>query len=198
MNDSPLRPLTAALAAADEQAFASLLDRHYGPMLRFARAGAPDEASAISGVHRAWETALDEDESPDAFPSLAAWLFSLVQFELEADPVAADWDAATDIDPGVLEQEGHPWAGHWRDEAMPAPWSQNGTTRSEAIEQGLRELPSALAQLLVLHDVERLTSLEIAAALGLERESQLALLHAARTMLRRAVDKRIALSAKSL
>ena len=191
MNGSARQPLDAAIAAGDDQEFASLLERHYGPMLRLAKAIVADERAAVAGVRRAWEVALRDQEPADGFPSLKAWLFSLVQAELEDDPLTRDWDDVEDIDPSPFEREDDRWAGHWRDQSIPLPWTRESIAADgNGLAQLLCELPSMHAVMLVLHDVEQLSDLEITALLGLMPDSQLALLHSARTMLRSAIDRR--------
>ncbi len=193
MEASLRHQIDAALAAQDEQAFSSLLDRYYGPMLRLAKAIVSDDASATAGVRRAWQVALRSDAPADQFSSLAAWLFSLVKMELEGDATARDWEPGGDTDPGLFEPEDDRWAGHWRDE--PVPWPESApAARAAAMQEHLRELPSLHAALLVLHDAEGMDGLAITAVLDLPHETQLAVLHSARTMLRRAIDRRISSS----
>jgi hypothetical protein len=191
MEISAHEPLAGALLAHDEQLFASLLDRYYGPMLRFTRALVVDEEAATAAVHRAWETALCNGGAPGALPSLAARLFSLAYAEVGIDRSLDESGSATCVDRGCFELHDDRWAGHWRDEQMPEPWATaSADERDRAVRQGLHALPSLLAALLILHDVEMLSGLEITAVLGLTHERQLALLHRARTMLRGAVDQR--------
>jgi RNA polymerase sigma-70 factor (ECF subfamily) len=188
--------IAAAIDAHDERAFASLLDQHYGRMLRLARALAADHATAVAAVGRAWEAALRGDGNADEFPSLTSWLLALALAELPEERSLADQlrdceDVGTDLDGDSFEGEGR-WSGHWRDDAMPAPWDEGGAPDSgRELLSCVRELPPPLAALLVLADVERLDSLEIAAVLSVTRQRQLALLHRARTTLRRIVDRRV-------
>jgi DNA-directed RNA polymerase specialized sigma24 family protein len=184
--------IAEALARRDERAFVSVLETHHGRMLRFARVVEQDEGVARQVVKRAWLAALRDGAPPDAFPSLAAWLFSLVHEELRVPRLAPSPATGTDVDRASFEAESDRWAGHWRDDEVPRAWDDGIQARRHALEQGLRALPPLLAALLVLHDVERLDGLEITAVLGMTRDMQVALLHHARTMLRRALDERLA------
>jgi DNA-directed RNA polymerase specialized sigma24 family protein len=190
------RAIAAALEARDERAFAVALDGHYGRMLRLAHTLAADRDAARSAVRRAWLRVLRDRAAPDQMPSLAAWLFWLTISELSAEPATDSVPASTAPDESAaFEPEGSRWEGWWLDDAAPAPWpdgADQATERRAAIEEELRSLSPLSAALLVLHDAEALSGVEIAAVLGMPRETQIALLHDARTTLRRAVDSRLA------
>jgi DNA-directed RNA polymerase specialized sigma24 family protein len=189
VHGSARHPIAAALAARDEVAFVSLLAEHYGPMLRLAKAISSDDQAAVAGVRRAWESALRTDDPANGFPSLASWLFALVQLEVERDRSADDGDPAPDLDADSFKPEEDRWAGHWSSD--PVAWGEHAPALAGVIQEHLRELPSLHAAMVVLHDAERLSSLEITAALGLTSDSQLAVLHSARMMLRNALDRHV-------
>lgn len=193
------QPLAAALGACDEHAFSSLLDRYYGPMLRFANAVVADPEVAKAGVFRAWERALGEEAQAREFPSFAAWLFAHVLAALDVDRLElSPPDHLSAIDPDCFEARDDRWAGHWRDDAMPSPWAPDGVeARVRAVRAGLCALPAPLAALVALNDVERFSALEITAVLGFTSDTQPALLNRARAMLRHAVDQQLVSSAAS-
>ncbi|HEX8742233.1 MAG TPA: hypothetical protein VF712_03780 [Thermoleophilaceae bacterium] len=192
-DDAARASIATALDACDEEAFAALVERYHGRLLRLARAVQADDAAARGAVRAAWLEALRERVPPDPFPSLTAWLFYLTFRELRLVAAAPTPDGGPGVDRAAFEPEDDRWEGWWLDDAMPEPWSEErdaASLRRAALKESLRGLHPHAAALLVLNDAEGLDARELTAALGLPRETQIALLHDARTKLREALDER--------
>jgi DNA-directed RNA polymerase specialized sigma24 family protein len=143
-------------------------------MHRLARLlGDPARASAI--VRAAWTDALEGGEPPGEL-STCAWLLGLVLARLESSDAADDSPPSDD----EFEPAADRWAGHWKDD-RPAPI----TLDADRLEAALARLPSHVAAVVVLRDVDSLAADEVEALLGWQADEQRALLHDGRNRIRR-------------
>ncbi|RLB53323.1 MAG: RNA polymerase sigma factor, partial [Deltaproteobacteria bacterium] len=70
--------LIQKLRQGDEQAFAALVARHHGPLLRLAQAYVPDRATAEGVVQDAWVGVLKGLNRFEGRSSLKTWIFRIV------------------------------------------------------------------------------------------------------------------------
>src|SRR4029453_17707053 len=68
----------AALRAGDERAFAPLVERHHGAMVRLASMYVPSRAVAEEVVQEAWLAVLDGLDRFEGRSSLKTWMFRIV------------------------------------------------------------------------------------------------------------------------
>ena len=191
--------LVDALRAGDEDAFATLIDRYYGTMLRVARMYVATKEAAEDVVA---ETFLGVIQGIDRFEgrsSLRTWLFrilvnraktrgareartrpfSSLAAELESDEPA--------VDPDRFRADGR-WStppGAYRlpeDEVLAAEAGQQLMAAIDA-------LPPAQRTVIVLRDVEGFSGAEVSSLLEITEANQRVLLHRARSKVRAALER---------
>jgi len=206
--DSEELRLLARLRNGDEAAFASLVDRHHNALLRLAMAHVSDRSIAEEVVQETWIGVMEGLDRFEGRSSLKTWIFRILTNKAKTrgvresrhvsfSPLAAD-DGSDEpaVDPSQFQTTGH-WAGYWS--SYPQPWDDNtpeklllskeGTT---FLEQAIEALPPKLRQIIVMRDVEGLTSEEACNVLGISETNQRVLLHRARSRVRKALEKYIA------
>jgi RNA polymerase sigma-70 factor, ECF subfamily len=189
----------------DERAFAELLARHGGAMLRFARSYTRDAALAEDAVQDAWLGFLRGIDRFEGRSSLRTWLFRilinrlrtrlgrdsrLVPFSTLGEDAGAD-EAAVPADRFL--DESHPrWPGHWR--TPPASWGESPEERLLArearavIDQAVAALPPAQREVITLRDIEGWAAQDVCNVLDISEPNQRVLLHRARSRVRRALE----------
>jgi RNA polymerase sigma-70 factor (ECF subfamily) len=197
--------LVARLRRGDEAAFAELVERLYGPMLRLAMAHVGSRAVAEEVVQDAWLGVLGQLARFEGRSSLRTWILRIVanqartraMRERRALPFSSleepDEPGAPAVAPERFLPDGHRWAGHWA--SPPRSWRDlpedrllARETRAE-VEQAVAALPPAQRAVIVLRDVEGLTAAETCRLLGLTEGNQRVLLHRARSKVRRALER---------
>jgi RNA polymerase sigma-70 factor (ECF subfamily) len=193
--------LIERLRAGDEEAFRSLVRRHGGALLRFARGFLRDEAAAEEVVQDAWMALLDGLDAFEGRSSLKTWLFRVVANKARTRAVrggrqvpfsSLEPEAGDEVDPARFDE-----AGHWR-EAV-APWATLdperlalGAETGRALAAAIEALPASQRAVLVLRDVEGLETAEVCQLLGLTEANARVLLHRARTRVRAALEPHLA------
>ena len=198
--------LLERLRQGDEAAFASLVDRHHGSLLRLAMAYVSDHSIAEEVVQETWIGVLEGLDRFEGRSSLKTWIFRILTNKAKTrgvresrhvsfSPLAASEENPEEpaVDPTRFQTTGH-WAGYWV--SYPQPWdentpeklllSQEGTT---FLEQAIEALPGKLRQIIVMRDVEGLSSDEACNILGISETNQRVLLHRARSRVRKALEK---------
>ena len=198
--------LLERLRQGDEAAFASLVDRHHGALLRLAMAYVSDRSIAEEVVQETWMGVLEGVDRFEGRSSLKTWIFRILTNKAKTrgvresrhvsfSPLAASEENPEEpaVDPTRFQTTGH-WAGYWV--SYPQPWdentpeklllSQEGTT---FLEQAIEALPGKLRQIIVMRDVEGLSSDEACNILGISETNQRVLLHRARSRVRKTLEK---------
>lgn len=181
--------LVAALQAGDERAFAEVVSAHHAALLRVASAFVPTKAMAEDVVQDTWLAVVRGIARFEGRSSLRTWLVSIVvnraksagQREHRTIPIDALAEAA-DI--------GGPFAadGHWLN--PPESWTEAVEDRfdaqraTELLSGFLADLPDGQRQVLVLRDVDGLSSREVCDLLAISEANQRVLLHRARIQMR--------------
>jgi DNA-directed RNA polymerase specialized sigma24 family protein len=169
--------MQGVLRGADEVAIGRVVDEHYGAMHRLARLVGRDPDNAREAVRAAWGSALERPEGQPPGTTLRGWLLGLVVEAIAPpDPPAEGVSAAS---PDDLEDPDGRWAGWWKDDQAKTP-----SPESKQLDATLAAMPPALAALLILRDVERLSPDEVETVLGYAPDRQLLFLQDARTALR--------------
>ncbi|MCC6215997.1 MAG: sigma-70 family RNA polymerase sigma factor [Polyangiaceae bacterium] len=196
--------LLRRLRARDEAAFAQVIDRHHGSLLRFALGFVRSRAVAEEVVQETWLAVLDGLGSFEGRSSFKTWLFRIlanraktrgareqrsVPFSAFADPAEPDAPA---VDPSRFRPDGG-WA------APPERWDADTPERRLQTREALRCLEEALESLapaqrtvLTLRDIEGLDSAEVCNILEITETNQRVLLHRARSRLRAALEAHLA------
>ncbi|HZC80745.1 MAG TPA: sigma-70 family RNA polymerase sigma factor, partial [Nitrospiraceae bacterium] len=188
--------LVTKLRSGDEAAFASLVDRHHNALLRLAMAHVSDRSIAEEVVQETWIGVLEGLDRFEGRSSLKTWIFRILTNKAKTrgvresrhvsfSPLAAD-DGSDEpaVDLSKFQTTGH-WAGYWA--SYPRSWDENtpeklllskeGTT---FLEQAIEALPPKLRQIIVMRDVEGLSSEEACNILGISETNQRVLLHRGR------------------
>jgi RNA polymerase sigma-70 factor, ECF subfamily len=180
--------LLRQLRAGDEQAFAALVERYHEPMLRLAASFVPNRAVAEEVVQDTWLAALRGLAAFEGRSSLKTWLFRILvnrarttgTKEQRSVPVA---DPEPAVDPARFGGD-----GGWAD--PPEHWIEAAESRMEAgkladrVRAWIDDLPARQREVVLLRDVEGMTSEEVCAVLALTDGNQRVLLHRGRSRLR--------------
>jgi RNA polymerase sigma-70 factor (ECF subfamily) len=180
----PDADLLSRLRSGDEHAFASLVERYHAPMLRLAVSFVPSHAIAEEVVQDTWLAALRGLGEFEGRSSLKTWLFRILvnrarttgARENRSVPVAA-------VDPARFDA-----SGGWAD--PPEQWVEAAEDRAEAgkladrVRARVDELPGRQREVVVLRDVEGMSSQEVCAVLDITDANQRVLLHRGRSRLR--------------
>lgn len=190
-------PLLERARRGDRDAFAALVGRHAGPLLRVARSLVRDQAVAEEVVQATWLALVTGLAGFEGRSSLRTWLFQVAVNkartryvrEGRSVPFSALGEAEASVEPERFDERGG-WVeppGGWSDED-PERLALRAETRA-AIEAAIAGLPEAQRAVLVLRDVEGLETEEICNLLGLTVTNQRVLLHRARTRVRAALER---------
>jgi RNA polymerase sigma-70 factor (ECF subfamily) len=195
----------AALRVGDERAFAALVERHHGAMVRLASVYVPSRAVAEEVAQEAWLAILAGLDRFEGRSSLKTWMFRILTHkaltrgtrEHRTVPFSALFDAATDEGEPAVDPErffsAHPGQpGHWSDpprrwEGAPEERLLSRETLSH-VGAAIEALPPSQREVIVLRDVEGWTSREVCNVLDITETNQRVLLHRARSKVRRALE----------
>lgn len=189
--------LLARLRAGDEEAFAELVRRYRPAMLRVARAYVSSDAVAEEVVQEAWVGALRGLDRFEARSSVKTWLFRILvnramtrgQREARAVPFSSLGDPAEDEGPTVSAERfarDGAWATPPRPFQLPAERAELLELRGQ-LRDALAALPARQRIVVTLHDVEGLSTEEVAEALDLTTNNVRVLLHRGRARLQAAL-----------
>ncbi|HVP67964.1 MAG TPA: sigma-70 family RNA polymerase sigma factor [Anaeromyxobacteraceae bacterium] len=193
----------ARLRARDRAAFAALVSRHSGPLLRLATTFVRDRAVAEEVVQETWLGALTGLSSFEGRSSVRTWLFQILVNKARTRSVregrTVPFSALAqreESEGGTREAGRFDGAGAWLE--PPAGWTEEdperlaiGAETQAAIEAAIRDLPEGQRAVITLRDVEGLEADEICNVLGITVTNQRVLLHRARAKVRQALEDRL-------
>ena len=191
----PDEELLRRLRAGDERAFVTLVERHNGAMLRLALSFVPSRAVAEEVVQDTWLAALRGLTAFEGRSSLKTWLFSILVNrarttgvrEARSVPVA---DAGPVVDASRFGPDGA-WA------EPPELWIEEAENRIDAVKLAdllrvlLDTLPARQREVVLLRDVEELSSADVCDVLAISEANQRVLLHRGRAKLRQALESEL-------
>jgi len=190
------------LRAGDRAAFAALVQRHGGAMVRFARFLTKSSSMAEDLVQETWVAALEGLEGFEGRSSLRTWLFRILankartriardRRSLPFSSLAQRDEEEPAIDPDRFDQ-----TGSWKD--PPGIWSEDNPERlaqgletRAAIEAAIAGLPEAQRAVITLRDIDGLDADEICNLLAITVTNQRVLLHRARARVRQALERHL-------
>jgi RNA polymerase sigma-70 factor (ECF subfamily) len=195
--------LLVRLRAGDRAAFAAMVQRHSGSLLRVARSLVRDQASAEELVQETWLSVLTGLAAFEGRSSLRTWLFQIcvnkarTRFVRDGRTVPfSSLGGPGDGDGSPLDRDRFDAEGAWRD--PPSTWNEEnperlamGAQTRAAIEACIAELPETQRAVLTLRDVEGLEADEICNLLSITLTNQRVLLHRARARVREALEARL-------
>jgi RNA polymerase sigma-70 factor (ECF subfamily) len=194
-----------ALRQGDEQVFSELVALWSGTMLRIALAHVPQRAVAEEIVQEAWLTMLRTLDRFERRSALRTWVIGIVvniarsRARIERRSVPLQDDAGHySVEPSRFLPADHPrWPDHWAVE--PTEWRtpEDNLLAEETrkiINEAVAALPPAQREVLVLRDLEELAAAEVCNALSLTDTNQRVLLHRARSRVRAALERYLAVA----
>jgi RNA polymerase sigma-70 factor, ECF subfamily len=187
--------LLRRLRAGDEEAFVTLVERYHSSMLRIAMSYVSSQAVAEEVVQDTWLAVLRGLGRFEERSSLRTWVFTILVNrarttgvrEARSVPVA---DAGPVVDASRFGPNGG-WA------VPPEPWAEEAENRIDAVKLsalvrgGLDGLPGRQREVVVLRDVEGLSSAEVCEALAISEVNQRVLLHRGRSKLRQVLESEL-------
>ena len=198
--------LVAELRAGDEAAFATLVERYHSGMIRVARVYLRDTSQAEEVAQEAWLSVLHGLGGFEGRSSLKTWIVSIV---LNAARTRARQEqrsrsfAVTRVE--VFEPAVEPerfrgpednYYGGWK--AFPPSWGDQPEQRVLSVEVqrmiglAIEQLPPAQREVVVLRDVQGLSSAEVCQVLQVSEVNQRVLLHRGRSKVRRGLAQYLA------
>jgi RNA polymerase sigma-70 factor, ECF subfamily len=204
------RELLDALRRRDETAFAELVRRYAGSMLRLARMYARSAAVAEEIVQEAWLGVLQGIERFEGRSSFKTWLFRILVNrartragrEARTIPFSAVGIGHLD-DPGEaavprerFRPANDPVAPfHWG--APPRSWGESPEARLlsqetlEVVTRAIALLPPGQREVITLRDVDGWTAEEVCNVLDISDTNQRVLLHRGRSKVRAALERHL-------
>jgi RNA polymerase sigma-70 factor (ECF subfamily) len=195
--------LVAALRSGDEAAFSAIVDRYHARMVRLALTFVNDQGIAEEIVQEAWLGVLRGINRFEGRSSLQTWIFTILsncartraQRERRtiafSDYFGDDEEGEPTVDPNRFHATG-PDKRHWR--SLPAAWHHLPEERFLAKEtlaiaqQAIGQLPANQQSVILLRDVEGVSSEETCNILNISESNQRVLLHRARAKVQKALD----------
>jgi len=188
----PDAELLRRLRAGDEQSFVALVERYNGSMLRLAASFVPSRAVAEEVVQDTWLAVLRGLPAFEGRASLRTWMFTILvnrarttgTREQRTIPVA---DAGPVVDASRFGPDGA-WS------APPEHWIEEAEDRIEAEKLGgvlrvaIDGLPGRQRDVVLLRDVEGMSSAEVCDVLSISEANQRVLLHRGRGKLRQVLE----------
>ena len=187
--------LVSRLRDGDEQAFTALVERYHSSMLALALSFVPSRAVAEEVVQDTWVAVLRGLGRFEERSSLRTWLFTILVNrarstgvrEARSVPVA---DAGPAVDASRFGPSGA-WVQppeHWIEEAD----SRLDAAKLTALLRGcLDGLPGRQREVVLLRDVEGLSSAEVCQVLTISEANQRVLLHRGRSKLRQLLESEL-------
>jgi RNA polymerase sigma-70 factor (ECF subfamily) len=184
--------LVARLRTGEEQAFVVLVARHHASMLQLARSFVSSPAVAEEVVQDTWIAVLRGIDGFAGRSSFRTWLLRILVNRARSTGVrehrtVAVGDAGPAVDGARFNAE-----GAWM--SPPTHWIEDSDDRmlaeglSEQIRNTLRELPPRQREVVMLRDVDGLTSREVCDVLEITDSNQRVLLHRGRSHLRQVLE----------
>jgi len=183
--------LLSRLRSGDETAFATLVDRYHAAMIRLALAYVPSRAVAEEVVQDTWLGVVRGIDRFEGRSSLKTWLFRiLVNRARSAGPRERrhlPLGHGETVDPDRFNADGT-WS------SPPAHWSDDVDSRLDAaaiagrLREAIDALPGGQREVVLLRDVEGVSSAAACSILGLSEGNQRVLLHRGRARVRQVLD----------
>ena len=184
--------LVARLRAGDEQAFVLLAERHHGAMLRLARTYVSSTAVAEEVVQDTWLGVLRGLDGFAGRSSFQTWLLTILVNRARSTSVREHRSVAVGDAGPAVDQSRFDASGAWM--SPPQHWIEDSEDRmlaqglAQRIQTALDELPPRQREVVMLRDVDGLSSREVCEVLEISEANQRVLLHRGRSYLRQALE----------
>ncbi len=193
--------LVRRLLAGDEAAFASLVNRYHGRLLRLAMNFVSDRSAAEEVVQDSWLGVMSGLQTFEGRSALKTWIFRILinraktrgVREARSIPFSALENPEREREPAVDPARFQP-NGMWAD--PPRRWDDETPERllmrqeaRRCLEDEMAKLPPNQRAVLTLRDIEGLPSDEVCNILDISETNQRVLLHRARSKIRLALEE---------
>ena len=181
--------LLGLLQSGDEQAFEMLVNRYQMPLLRLACSMVSDRSIAEEAVQDTWMGVVRGIDRFEGRSSLKTWLFHILVNRVRSAQTIEQQrrlPRTPSVDPGCFTP-----SGQWSEPVE--SWDDELADRLDAMAimpvlgRALEGLPARQREIVLLRDVEGLSSQEACDVLGLRPGNQRILLHRGRANLREAL-----------
>jgi len=185
-----------AVRSGDEAAFAALVARMHGPLMRLAMGYVRDPAIAEDVVQETWVTSLDRLKAFEGRSSFRTWVYGIAlniarsrrRRERRWLPFAS-WGRDGDDSRGpTVDARRFGRDGMWSE--LPQPWSNVpestliGAETMDRIRKAIDSLPAKHREVILLRDVAGLDAAEVARLLDISAQNERVRLHRARAAVR--------------
>ena len=180
------------LRAGDEHAFITLVERYHGSMIRLALSFVSSPAIAEEVVQDTWLALLRGIGKFEGRSSLKTWLFRILVNRARTTGAREARSIAIGEQGPAVDASRFDETGHWA--FPPEQWVEDADDRVDAamladrIRSALHELPGRQRQVVILRDVEGLSSGEVCSVLNISEGNQRVLLHRGRSRLRQELE----------
>ncbi len=184
--------LLVRLRDGDEDAFLALVARHHAMMLRLASSFVSSPAVAEEVVQDTWLAVLNGLEGFAGRSSFRTWLLAILVNRARSTGARERRSVAVPDTGPVVDASRFDASGAWM--SPPQHWVEDSDDRlfaeglSQLIEMTLSELPPRQREIVLLRDVDGLSSVEVCDALGITEGNQRVLLHRGRSRLRQTLE----------
>jgi len=187
--------LLERLRAGDEEAFLTLVGRHQSSMLRLARSFVSSSAVAEEVVQDTWLGVLRGIDNFAGRSTFKTWLLRILVNRAKSTGVREDRSIAIGDAGPAVDSSRFDASGAWM--APPQHWVEDSEDRlaaesmADEIRAALDELPGRQREVVLLRDVDGLTSEEVCDVLDISEGNQRVLLHRGRSRLRAALESEL-------
>jgi RNA polymerase sigma-70 factor (ECF subfamily) len=204
MADDPVDLDAAAVAglrAGDEQAFAELVDRYHGSLVRVARAYVATREAAEDVAQETWLGVIRGIDRFEGRSSLKTWIFRIAinramtrgSREARSLPFSSLGADEPAVEPSRFVESGR-WAGYWADPPKASEQPEEHVLTGEVhavVEAAIAGLPAQQRLVITLRDVQGFTAAEACDLLGVSEANQRVLLHRARSKARAVLEREL-------
>jgi RNA polymerase sigma-70 factor, ECF subfamily len=187
--------LVARLRAGDERAFVQLAARHQAAMLRLASSFVSSTAIAEEVVQDAWLGVLRGIDGFAGRCSFKTWLLAILVNRARSTGVRERRSIAIGDAGSAVDRSRFDTAGGWM--SPPRHWVEESDDRmlaagmGQALDLALKRLPSRQRAVVLLRDVDGLSSEQVCDVLEISEGNQRVLLHRGRSQLRQALEESV-------
>ena len=184
--------LLARLRAGDEEAFIVLVERHHDAMVRLARSFVASGAVAEEVVQETWLAVLRGLDGFAGRSSFKSWLLAILVNRARSTGVREHRSIAVGDAGPAVEGSRFDVTGAWM--SPPVHWIEDSEDRMLAdamagrIHSALEDLSPRQREVVLLRDVEGLSTREVCEVLDISEGNQRVLLHRGRSHLRQVLE----------
>lgn len=187
--------LLEKLRAGDDTAFATLVETYHGRLVRLARSIVASREVAEEVVQDTWLAAVRGIGRFEGRSSLRTWLFHICLNR--ARTTAGKEGRSSPVDPQGPAADAAWFSGDGSWTSPVEPWPDlvddrvTAAALAERAKRVIEQLPAPQQQVVILRDVEGLSSTEVCNLLAITEANQRVLLHRGRTRIRSALNSRL-------